>query len=147
MFQQFFNGVVQNAGSSSESSDEDSSFEEKKKRREEKRAKRPAIITQDAVNELYFTNDTIIFEVTVQNQTQWPVHIDSIKKTDPSDINFEGVEIGTALKKQETAKLSVPITMPSQPGQYEIKLGFFSKKGQTGETLSLKFNVAEDSAF
>jgi hypothetical protein len=31
--------------------------------------------------------------------------------------------------------------MPSQPGHYGVKLGFFSKKGQTGEVINLEFDV------
>lgn len=145
MLKKFLGGMKQ--GESSDDSSDEDSFEEKKKKRQENRAKRPVIINQDSLNEVYFTNETIFHEITVQNQTKWPVHIDSIKKVEASGINFEGIEVGTSLKHEEISKLSVPITMPSQPGAYEIKLAFFHKNKPTGETLSLKFNVQEDSAF
>ena len=90
--------MVENGASSDSDSSSEDSFEERKKKREQQRLLRPAIIEQDMINEVYYANETIIYEVAVQNQTKWPVHLDSIKKVDPSDINFEGIEIGTSLK-------------------------------------------------
>ena len=144
MVQQFFNNMMQNAQTSSSSDSDSDSEEQRKQRREAAQQKRPVIIAQDLISELNFANETVIFDITVQNQTKWPVHIESIKKIAPSDINFEGIEIGTVLKHEETTKLSIPVTMPSQPGSYSIQLGFFSKKGQTGEVLDLNFNVSDD---
>jgi len=85
--------------------------------------------------------ETIFVDVTVENKTRWPCMIEAIKKIEPSEIGFEGLEVGQKLKFGEQSKLSIPITMPSQPGHFAVKLGFFSKKGQTGEVLNLEFDV------
>lgn len=143
MMQMFFNQLHKDGASSSESSSDNE--EQRVKRRQEMRGQRPVILQQSACNDILHTGETTIIEVTVQNNTKWPCMIESIKKMEPSAINFEGVEVGEKLKYKETSKLSIPITMPSQPGHYAIKLGFFGKKGQTGEVLHLEFDVADEA--
>jgi hypothetical protein len=38
--------------------------------------------------------ETVIVDVTVENKTRWPCMIESIKKIEPSEISFEGLEVG-----------------------------------------------------
>ena len=49
----------------------------------------------------------------------------------------------------ETQKLTIPVEMPSQPGEYNLTLSFFGTKGrETGQKLQFNFTVAspEDSS-
>ena len=139
MIQEFLNQLVQNGASSGTSDSEEEN--DRVKRRQEQRKNRPAIIQTSDMLYSVAPGETVIVDVTVENKTRWPCMIESIKKIEPSEISFEGLEVGQKLKFSEQSKLSIPITMPSQPGHFAVKLGFFSKKGQTGEVLNLEFDV------
>lgn len=144
MMQMFFNQLVKDGRSSSSDSSSDNE-QARIQKRKEMRGQRPVVLQQSAINYALQPSETTIVEITVENKTRWPCMVESIKKLEPSAIDFEGLEVGQKLKHAETAKLSIPITMPSQPGHYAIKLGFFGKKGQTGEVLNLEFDVADVS--
>lgn len=138
MIQQFLNQLNDYGRSSSSDSSED---EKKENKRQPQKPLRPVIVQQ--YEQLYSltTDETTLIDITIQNKSKWPLQVDSIKKIEPSDIEFESIEVGQKLAQGEQSKLSIPIKMPSQPGKYQIKLGFFSKKGQTGEVLNLEFDV------
>lgn len=122
--QQFINNL--NDYGRSSSSDES---EEKQPKRAPQKPLRPVVINSSEQLYALTGQETTIVDVTIENKSKWPLQVESIKKIEPSEIEFESIEVGQKLNCGEQSKLSIPIKMPSQPGHYTIKLGFFNRKG------------------
>lgn len=146
MVQQFLNGLNDYGKSSSSSDESGEEKHEKGNQRQPQKPLRPVIVQSSEQLYALSTQETTLIDVTIENKSRWPLQVESIKKIEPSEIEFESIEVGQKLNYGEQSKLSIPIKMPSEPGHYQIKLGFFSRKGLTGEVLNLEFDVEEGEA-
>ena len=115
-------------------------------KKSDKNDKRPVVLDkpeglQECVPEQY-----TFLDVTIQNQSKWKCDITRIAKVGGSeDFFFAPVPIEMTLGKQEQQTVTIPVQMPSTPGQYNLKLAFYGKKGNvTGQPLEFNFCVCEN---
>eukprot|EP00826_Nyctotherus_ovalis_P054030 TRINITY_DN7056_c0_g5_i1.p1 TRINITY_DN7056_c0_g5~~TRINITY_DN7056_c0_g5_i1.p1 ORF type:complete len:331 (-),score=60.22 TRINITY_DN7056_c0_g5_i1:80-1072(-) len=79
----------------------------------------------------------------LKNNTRqnWPQKITILKKS--GNISFDPILIHCSCKFDEILDLTIPITAPNQPGQYELVLTLNADGHRIGSLLRVKLNVKD----
>lgn len=83
----------------------------------------------------------------LKNDTKqnWPQSITILKKS--GNMSFDPILIHCLCKPDETLDLTVPITAPNHPGQYELALALNADGYRIGSLLKVKLNVKDAELF